>query len=371
MRPRVLILATLAERGGVVTQVSALVPGLVAEHDVTVAAYGPGPLGDSVRAAGARYVELRHVRRPVAPARDLLGLLELVRLCRRLRPALVHANSTKAGVLGRLAAALTRVPVRVFSAHGWAFATHPGRSAWLYLWIDRLMAPLTTSTICVSQSELERGAAAGTCSRERSVVIANGTVLDVPRIPAERAPGPVRIVSVGRLKAPKDFLTLVRALARLAPQSFTAQIVGDGSQRSSLAEEIAACGLDRRVALAGERADVPRLLAETDLFVLSSRSEALPMTVLEAMAAGLPVVASRVGGIPELVVQGETGLLVEAGDPRELAEALAVLIDDPARGRAMGADGRRRVERLYSVDRMRRRHADHYRELLASCERAP
>src|SRR5262245_21520317 len=143
-RPRVVIVVTLAEVGGAQTYVAHLADALVHEFDVVVAAYGPGPLARRVTESGARFVELRHVRRPLSLLHDLLGLVELIRLFRRERPAIVHANSSKAGVLARLAAALTGVRSRIFTVHGWASSAHSGRAAKLYEVADRAMAPLTT-----------------------------------------------------------------------------------------------------------------------------------------------------------------------------------------------------------------------------------
>ena len=124
--PRVLILITLAEPGGAQTYVADLLPALAGRFDVVVAAHGDGPLRTAARDAGVRFVGLRHVRRPLHAVRDPLGLLELVVLMRRLRPDIVHANSSKAGVLGRLAAVLAGVPIRIFTVHGWAFSAYSG-----------------------------------------------------------------------------------------------------------------------------------------------------------------------------------------------------------------------------------------------------
>src|SRR3569833_650579 len=172
-KPRLLLLVTLAEVGGAQSYVMSLVPALVDELDVTVAAWGPGPVRAAVEAAGARYVPLQHVRRAVSPVHDPLGLLELVRLCRRIRPDIVHANSSKAGILGRIAAWLARVPVRVFTVHGWAFAQYDGAAATVYLWLDRLVRPLTTRFICVSEGSRDAGLAARTCPADRATVIPN------------------------------------------------------------------------------------------------------------------------------------------------------------------------------------------------------
>ena len=162
-----------------------------------------------------------------------------------MRPALVHANSSKAGILGRLAAAAAGVPARLFTAHGWAFKADTGFAAHAYLWADRLMTPFTTTTICVAESELRAGLQARTCRRERAVVIRNGVALAARPRP-HAAAHPVTLLSVGRLRAPKDFLTLVQAVARLEPGSFRLWIAGDGPDRNAIAAEVRRLGTRRR-----------------------------------------------------------------------------------------------------------------------------
>jgi glycosyltransferase involved in cell wall biosynthesis len=364
-RPRILLLITLAEVGGAQTYVASLLPALVERFDVIVAAHGVGPLRDAATAAGARFEQLDHVRRSVG-AHDFAGLVELVRLLRRHRPDILHASSSKAGVLGRLAAAVAGVPIRIFTVHGWAFAAYSGPTGRLYRWADRLVRPLTTVTVCVSERERVLGLAAHTCEPDRAVVIPNAVdVAGAPRVESGRRPRPL-IVAVGRLKAPKDFLTLVRALGRLEPDSFDAVIVGEGPDRPQLEAEIGRLGLAERVVLTGERRDVPELLARADIFALASSSEGMPVSVLEAMAAELPVVASRVGGLPEEVVDGETGVLVEPGDPENLAEALAGLIADGELRRRLGVAGRARAEQAFDLEPFRRAHLELYSRELAS-----
>jgi glycosyltransferase involved in cell wall biosynthesis len=358
------LLITLAEVGGAQTYVASLVPALVDRFDVVVAAHGAGPLRDATEAAGARFVPLRHVRRELGP-HDLAGLAELVRLLRRYRPDILHASSSKAGVLGRLAGFLAGVPIRVFTVHGWAFAAYSGVAGRIYRWADRLVRPLTTVTICVSEREREAGLLAGTCDPERTVVIPNAVDVAGTRPAARAARERPLIVAVGRLKAPKDFLTFVRALGRLPDDSFEALIVGDGPDRPRLEQEIAALGLVGRVRLAGERRDVPGLLARADVFALPSASEGMPVSVLEAMAAGLPVVASRVGGLPEQVVEGETGVLVAPGDADELAAALDRLLGDPGLRRRLGEAGRERAELAFDLVPFRRAHLELYSRELA------
>jgi glycosyltransferase involved in cell wall biosynthesis len=334
---------------------------------VTVAAHGPGPLRDATEAADhARFVPLKSVQQPISPVRDLAGFIELLRLLRRERPDILHANSSKAGALGRFAAFLTGVPIRIFTVHGWAFAAYSGMTGRLYRWADRLVRPLTTMTICVSERERTAGLSAGTCEATRTVVIPNA--VDVAGAPRSRIAGRERplIVSVGRLKAPKDFCTLVRALGKLPPDSFDALIVGEGPERGRVQKQIRQLGISDSVHLTGERLDVPELLAASDVFVLSSRSEGMPVSVLEAMAAGLPIVASRVGGVPEQIADGESGLLVEPGDPDELAAALARLTHDADLRHRLGAAARARAEQAFDLEPFRRAHVELYSRELAS-----
>jgi glycosyltransferase involved in cell wall biosynthesis len=361
-RPRIVLLITLAETGGAQTYVASLLPALAGEYDVTVAAHGDGFLADAARRAGVRYLPLRHMRRRIDPLQDLLGLVELVRLFRRERPAIVHANSSKAGILGRIAAVAARVPVRLFTVHGWAFKADTGPAARAYLWADRLMSPLTTTTICVAESERRAGLQARTCRADRTVVIHNGVAVGPHARTA--TPPPVTLLSVGRLRAPKDFLTLVRAVARLEPGSVRLRIAGDGPDREALVAELARLGLDGAVELLGTRADVAELLGAADVFVLSSDSEGMPMSVLEAMAAGLPVVATAVGGVPELVREAETGVLVPPRDTEALAAALGALVADGELRERLGEAARRRAEREFSLAEFRRAHLEVYRAAL-------
>jgi glycosyltransferase involved in cell wall biosynthesis len=363
-RPRLLIVITLAEIGGAQSYVASLLPALRAEFDVVVAAHGDGPVRTAARAAGVRYAPLLHVRRAPHPVEDVRAFLEILRLIRSERPDVLHANSSKAGILGRLAATLARVPVRVFTVHGWAFRAYSGAAGLLYLWADRLLAPVTEMTICVARSDLDAGVRARTCRRGRATVIPNGVALGVPQA-RPRDGGPLRIVSVARLRRPKDVLTLVRAVALLPPGGARATVVGDGPQRAEVADEIRRLGVDG-VDLVGERDDVPEMLAASDVFVLPTLSEGLPMSALEAMAAGLPVVAAAVGGVPELVDDGETGLLVPPGRPDALAAALGRLAADRALARRLGAAGRRRAQARFDIETCRRAHLDLYRDLIAA-----
>ena len=199
----------------------------------------------------------------------------------------------------------------------------------------------------------------------RTWVIHNA--VDVSATPRARGDGdPPLVIGVGRLAAPKDPLTLVEALQRLERGSFRALLVGDGPLREDVTAAVHGAGLEDDVVLAGERRGLGALLAGADVFVLASRSEGLPISVLEAMAAGLPVVASDVGGVAEAVVDGKTGLLVPPGDSGALAEALHALLGDPASRRTMGAAGRARARAHFDLPRFRDDHVALYERVLAA-----
>ena len=362
-KPRLLLVITLAERGGAQSYVASLLPAVAERYDTTLAAYGHGPLSEAAGAAGVEFVSLRHVRRALNPCRDVLGLVELLALIRRRRPDIVHASSSKAGILGRLAAWLAGVPIRIFTVHGWAFAAYAGVPGRVYRVAERSMLPLTSATICVAEYERRVGIAAGACRAEETVVIPNAVqVSALPR--AGQRGGVVELISVGRLRAPKDFITLARALARLERGSFRASLVGEGPDRSMIEAELRQLGLGDSVRLLGDRSDVPRLLAEADVFVCSSRSEGMPVSIIEAMAVGLPVVASAVGGVPEMVDDQRTGLLVAPGAAAPLADALARLIGDRALREQMGLAGRTDALQRYDLPSFRQAHLELYARLL-------
>jgi glycosyltransferase involved in cell wall biosynthesis len=196
-----------------------------------------------------------------------------------------------------------------------------------------------------------------------------GQADDAPEAPAGArrtggANGALRVVSVGRLTQQKDPETLLRAWRRIGGPHRLA-LVGDGPNRPDLESLIEREGLAGRVDLLGSRDDVPRILREADLFVLSSRWEGLPLAVIEPMMSGLPVIATAVGGVPEQVVHGETGLLVPPGDPDGLARALSALLSDADLRSRAGAAGRRRALEYFTESRMLRQTAEVYEHVLS------
>jgi glycosyltransferase involved in cell wall biosynthesis len=294
----------------------------------------------------------------------------LLRELRRLRPVLLQTFLFHANLAGRLAGRLAGVPTIV---SGIRVAEKRSRA---YLWLDRWTNWLVTTNVCVSQAVADFSIAEGRLSPERIVVIRNG--VDVARFSGARAADlsafgiPERsrtLLTIGRLDRQKGLLDLIEAAAlviiKLPDVHFL--LVGEGPERAALERAIRERGLAARVHFAGWRADVPELLSAGSALVLTSHWEGLPNVILEAMAAGLPVVAARVEGTSELVIDGQTGRLVSSPTPESLAAALEALLIDPQGGAAMGRAGRERAAGEFSWEAMVARYDALYRSLVPDC----
>lgn len=274
-------------------------------------------------------------------------ILRLARRLRRLKPDVLHTHNPQAHLHGALAARLARVPVVIHTRHGRQFLGRQPLAAF-----SRLASRWTSEFVAVSEDAANLARHTERVPEGKLHVIRNG--IDVARfeVPAGKpaAPGG-RAISVGRLDPIKDQATLLRAVrlvANAAP-GFTLDLVGDGPSRVGLESLARELDLGGHVRFLGYREDVGSMLALADFFVLSSISEGLSLALLEAMAAGLPVVATDVGGNREVVVPGDTGHLVPAGSAEALAAAMTALLSDRSHAGRMGRAARRRIESHFNV----------------------
>jgi glycosyltransferase involved in cell wall biosynthesis len=341
---------TRGERGGAQVHVLELVRGLAARVGFTVAVGEDLFLAEELRGLGVAVRVLPGLRREIAPASDLAVLAALRALIRDLRPHLVHTHSSKAGVLGRAAAWLEGVPA-LHTAHSWAFSEGlPWTRIALSVPVEVLAGRATRRVVVVSDADRRLALRYRVARPDRIRVVHNG-VGDTALRAVPDAPGVPTIAMVARMAPPKDHLLLLSALARVqAP--FRLVLVGDGPDRAPVEAAIGRLGLAGRVVLTGVSPEVPRLLADAQVGALVSRQEGFPLTVLEAMRAGLPVVASDVGGVREAVEHGVTGLLVPRGDEAGLAAAFARLLCDASLRRALGAAGRKTWEERFTAAQM-------------------
>lgn len=336
---RGLIIITRGEIGGAQSHVLALLQGLHGRQHLMLACGDEGWLTTQARQLGVDCTVIPELVHPIRPHRDMAAFRAVRALIKKWQPTVVHAHSSKAGIIARLAAASSGIPC-VFTAHGWAFQpSYPWMRRKIALLCERVVASLVRDPIiCVSRFDRDLALRHHFPAAQIRVVPNGLADVELPESPADRAPG--RVVMVARFAAPKDYVTLVRAAA-LVPQ-ITLELIGEGPDQEAVRRLVAELGLADRCHFTGTVEDVPRRLLEAGIFVLSSRTEGLPVCIIEAMRAGLPVVASAVGGIPELVDHGVSGILVPPADAAALAESLNKLIQDPVLARTMGRAGRQR-----------------------------
>jgi len=340
-----------------------------AQFEVELIAGAGGVLDDEAR--GIPDVEVRLVpwlHHAISPRQDLLAIDRLRRRFVEARVDVVHTHSSKAGLLGRIAAALAGVPVVVHTVHGWSFnTTQRAPRRLLYVGLERLAARKTHVLVAVSRRNLEDGLELGIGRPEQYELLRSGIDVesfraagvdrDAVRAGLGFGPGHLVVGGVACLKPQKAPLDFVRAAAEAHAREPRLRffIAGDGELRAEVEAEIARCGLGGIVQLLGWRRDVPQLLAAMDAFLLTSLHEGLPRAVLQAMAAGVPVVATDVDGTPEVVEPGVTGWLVPPARPAAAARAVLAAVSDAALRQRVVDEARRRLTRDYDIAEMVRR----------------
>lgn len=356
------------ELGGAQMHVLDLAKGFQARGcRITILGGREGAFSEMVRAAGIPYVPVPFLQRAIHPWRDVRCLFALRHLFEQLQPDLVSAHSSKAGWLGRLVAYRLGIPV-IFTAHGWAFTEGiPRLQRWLFGMAERLAAPFADKIITVSEYDWQLALRYHIASPERLVTVYYG----IPDIPEHlqahsgiQAGDEVRLIMVARFSPQKDQALVLRALAGLRALPWKIEFVGDGPLRSACERLAQRLGLSDRVCFLGERKDVAERLARAHIFVLASNYEGLPISILEAMRAALPVVAADVSGMREGVQHGKTGLLFPRGDVSALQSCLQTLIQNPSIRQAMGQEGRRRYKLYFTLDNMLENTAQIYQNVL-------
>jgi glycosyltransferase involved in cell wall biosynthesis len=350
-RKRIMYIITSSETGGAQMHLLELIKyACLTGHEVALVTGSDGMLSDRVRDLGVRVDVVRSMRRAVHPIRDLLAVRQVRHLIDSFRPDFIHAHSTKAGIVGRLAAHMEGIPC-VFTAHGWAFTEGVrGFRRNAAIITERIASRWTSRIITVSEYD-RRHALKCKVGNERQLVTVHNGVPDSPRR-VRKVNNAVPVVTmVARFAEPKNQADLLRALAPVSIP-YRVQFVGTGPTLEAAKGLAVGLGISNRVDFLGERTDVANILADSDIFALVSNWEGLPLTILEAMRAGLPVVASDVGGVSEAVAHGASGFLAPPGDTQALSNYLLSLIRDPDLRRRFGYAGRCLYEQRFSVSVM-------------------
>ncbi len=329
---------------------------------------GPeGSLVERARRGGYEFIELRELIRAVNPWMDLRARRYLCMEFRRLRPDVVHTHSSKAGILGRLAAHDARVPVVVHTIHGMSFnRTQPWLVRKAFAWAERFAGRRSQAIVTVADAMIAQSVAAGICPREKLLTIYSGMEIG-PFTPSAQARTAIRqqwgvaddeivVGTVARLFRKKGYEQLIPIMAEAVRREPRLRFVwiGDGAQRAEYEAELARLGLRERTILVGliPPAEVPRVLAGCDILAHTSQWEGLPRAVVQALLMQVPAVAFDIDGTPEVVLDGQTGRLVPLNDLGAFAAALCELAGDADLRRRLGQVGREHCRERFDWRRM-------------------
>lgn len=367
MKKKILFVITKSNWGGAQRYVYDLATALPREQfEVGVALGGEGTLTEKLHIAGIRTVPLPSLIRDVSPLKDIASFFALWRIFRAERPDIVHLNSAKAGGVGAFAARLTGIPRIIFTAHGWTFNEDRSPLSRIairfFSWLTVALAHKTIAVSDAVRSDTENWPIV----HRKIAAIRNGVseplleTRDGARaylaniINAEITPDIFIIGTIAELSPNKGLIYALRAFADVVRTFPHARylIIGDGEQREELSGLIKEYGLKEHVYLFGFIPDAATYLKAFDCFILPSVKEGLPYAILEAGLAQLPVVATSVGGVPEIITDTKTGLLVLPRNPRALARALEWMIKNPKRRGEMGKALHEKIEYEFSLSKM-------------------
>jgi glycosyltransferase involved in cell wall biosynthesis len=335
-KPVLLYVITNSDFGGAQQHVFTLVEALQHKYEIHVAIGVSGNLSEKLQAIGIKTYILPAIVREISPWQDLRAIGQFLKLIQEVQPNLIHAHSSKAGMIARIAGTWAKIPT-LFTAHGWAFDDRINFKRRLpVLIIEKVLALVTAKVIYNGIAAIP--------SQDLPVSTANS--------PNDYTQ-PTRLIMVARFNfQQKDQPTLMRSLKELGDQRVHLSLAGTGpnfDQGKALATEL---GVASSISFLGDRADIPELLAANHIFILSTHYEGFPISILEAMRAGMPIIATAVNGIPEQIIDGVTGLLVPPEDPTALAQAIKRLAADPILRQQLGQAAQAKFQREFTCTKM-------------------
>jgi len=398
-RKTILYLITQSELGGAQRYVLDLANNLQGEFNITVAFAeqgANGELAEKLKIAGINNYNIPHLKRAISPIDDFLALVEIIKLIKKIKPNIIHLNSSKISILGSIASLIIKFQVSsfkfqvVYTVHGWVFNEPLPR--WLklfYFWAEKITALFKNKIICVSEFDRQIALTKKIAAALKLITIHNGLApiefysKEEARqrihsvIPASEPESSVQhheqvsglrvkpamtsnllIGSTGNLYKTKGFEHLIQAANIIKEKSlilnskFLILIIGEGPERKKLEQIIKRCQLQNNFILTGRINEAAKLLPAFDIYVCSSVKEGLSYTIIEAMQAGLPIAATNVGGNGELIEDNITGLLAEAGNPESLAQKIIELIKNPALKNKLGQQAKLKAREEFCLEKM-------------------
>ncbi len=314
------------------------------------------------------------LERPINPLKDLFALIEIYRFIKKNNIEIVHTHSSKAGILGRLAARVAKVRIILHTVHGWSFNDYQPRAERLFfIWLERLSARFSDKLVVASNYDRQKGLDNHIGKKNKYSLIrysVDYTEFNIKdqNIREELGINPNDLV-VGMIdclksqKSPQDFIRLAFLVKKFSPH-IKFLLVGDGILRRSIEKLIEKLNLKNYVILTGWRRDIPRILSAIDVFVLTSLWEGLPIAVLEAMASSKPIISTDTGGVKEVIVEGKSGFLVPSRDMNKMSQRLAVLLNDENLRTQIGQNAKDSLDSNFTIRNMIRRNENLYEELI-------
>jgi glycosyltransferase involved in cell wall biosynthesis len=334
-------------------------------HNVSVSFGKEGVFAKLLKENAIEYRIIENMVREINPLQDILALKNIIAEIRRIKPDLIAIHSSKAGILGRIAAKITGTPA-VFTAHGWAFSEGiDNKKRIIYRWIEKAGALISDRIITVSKYDRHLSLSNNIGTAEKITAIQNGVYDIKDDLHASVELDPPNIIMVARFQAPKDHIGLIHALYELKHLKWHLQLVGeDGGLMEKTKHLVSDLGLEEKVDFLGNRSDITTLLSQSQIFVLTSSWEGFPLTVIEAMRAGLPVIASNVGGVSEAVIDEKTGYVITTH--AELVSRLKQLILSPELRVKMGKKGLKRYKENFTFNEMYNKTLAVYTKIVTS-----
>lgn len=376
MAKKILYVITQGEWGGAQRYIYDLATSAKASGYEAVVAFGHdsannNALGGKLSDQGIATVTLKHLVRPISPINDLAAIFELAKLYRRLKPDVIHLNSSKAGIIGSLASLLSRhMPHAIshkliYTAHGWVFnePLNPLVKK-IYFGLEKLTAAFKSKIICVAESDKKLAIEKNITTENKLITIHNGMDIDEGNLLANATAKkelslPENTIIIGTIanfydtKGLKYFIEAINLLkTSQTGLPLLAVIIGDGELRPQLENLIANYNLKNHFWLLGQKDNAAQYLKAFDIYICSSVKEGFPYSILEAMAAGRPIISTDVGGIPEIIQDQTNGLLIGPHDASALASQIKLLMNDASLMTRLGQQAQIDVEQKFSLSQM-------------------
>lgn len=371
-RIRLLYCITKLELGGAQKQLLSLLGRLSKDKfEIFVFTADEGYLlNDALSLPGVKVKSSNFLKRPINPFKDILALIEIYRFIKQNKIDIMHTHSSKAGILGRIAAKLAKTKYIFHTVHGWSFNDfQPFLLRKCYIGLERICAKLSDKIIVVSIHDKEKGLKNRIGEESKYALIRYGVDFEEFKKPAENSkeglgigPQEMVVTNISCFKPQKsclDFIELAHSVSRRF-SNVKFLLVGDGVLRKKIERLIHKLGMQKQVILTGWRRDISAILSATDVLALTSLWEGLSIAVLEAMSAGKPVVATDTGGVKEVIVEAENGFVVKLRDTRQMAQRIIQLLKDDGLRKNMGERSQNLLGTGFRVESLIRSHQDLY-----------